>query len=110
MRQIIVIGAGASGLTASIAAAEHGASVTVLEAMDRPARKLLLTGSGRCNLTNLRQAAGCYRGAGEDFTSAVLGQFSVADTLAFFRGLGLLTYDRDGYVYPVTGQAVTGYT
>lgn len=105
MKKIIVIGAGASGMLAAISAARQGASVTLLEGMEKPGKKLLITGSGRCNLTNLRQEPQCYRGADAAFTWTVLQQFPVQDTLAFFREIGLLTTARDGYVYPVTGQA-----
>lgn len=105
MKKIIVIGAGASGMLAAITAARQGASVTLLEGMEKPGKKLLITGSGRCNLTNLRQESTCYRGADAEFVGNVLKQFTVSDTLSFFREIGLLTIARDGYVYPVTGQA-----
>ena len=51
---IIVIGAGASGLMAAAGAAQNGASVVVLEKMPRPGRKIMITGKGRCNFTNLK--------------------------------------------------------
>ena len=51
-RRLIVIGGGAAGLMAAGRAAEFGADVTVLEKMNRPARKLRITGKGRCNITN----------------------------------------------------------
>lgn len=106
MKKIIIVGAGASGLMAAIAAARQGAAVTVLEQMEKPGKKLLVTGNGRCNLTN-RKAPGkdTYRGAEEAFVSRVLGQFPVESTLEFFHGLGLLTRERDWYVYPYTDQA-----
>lgn len=105
MTQIIVIGAGPSGLTAAIAAARQGASVTVLEKMEKPGRKLLITGNGRCNLTNTLPAEAAYRGADQAFVRQVLGRFGVQDTMDFFHGLGLLTRERAGYVYPYTDQA-----
>ena len=61
MQRIIVIGGGASGMTAAIAA-RNGAEVTVLEQNDRPGKKILSTGNGRCNLTNLQITEKCYRG------------------------------------------------
>ncbi len=105
MRKVIVIGAGASGMAAAIAAAGRGASVTVLEGNEKPGKKLLLTGSGRCNLSNLKQGDDCYRGADPLFAKRVLERFTPQDAIRFFRSIGLLTCDRDGYVYPVTGQA-----
>ena len=53
MKQIIIVGAGASGLVAAIKAAAGGAAVTVLEQNDRPGRKICATGNGHCNMTNL---------------------------------------------------------
>lgn len=106
MKKVIIVGAGASGLMAAIAAARQGAAVTVLEQMEKPGKKLLVTGNGRCNLTNKKAPEkDTYRGAGEAFVSRVLGQFPVERTLEFFHGLGLLTRERDGYVYPYTDQA-----
>ena len=57
-----MIGGGASGLTAAICAAGQGAKVTVLEAADRPAKKIYATGNGKCNLTNQKMDELCYRG------------------------------------------------
>lgn len=107
MKKIIVIGAGASGMLAAIAAAGMGASVTILEGMEKPGKKLLITGSGRCNLTNLHQSPDCYRGADPQFISGILRQFPADKTLAFFQSLGLFTYARDGYVYPISNQAAS---
>lgn len=108
MKKVIIVGAGASGMMAAIAAARQGASVTVLEKMEKPGKKLLITGNGRCNLTNKNLALqNAYRGAGEDFVKRVLGQLPAENTLAFFQELGLLTRERNGYVYPYTDQAGT---
>ena len=76
MKQIIIVGAGASGLVAAIKAAAGGAAVTVLEQNDRPGRKICATGNGRCNMTNLNQAEGVYRGTHPEFAKDALEQFS----------------------------------
>ena len=52
MSRVIIVGAGASGMMAAVAAAQQGAEVILLEKMDQPGRKLRITGKGRCNLTN----------------------------------------------------------
>ena len=52
MRRVVIVGAGAAGMMAAVAAAELGAEVVLLEKMDQPGRKLRITGKGRCNLTN----------------------------------------------------------
>ncbi|MFT4006725.1 MAG: NAD(P)/FAD-dependent oxidoreductase [Lacrimispora sp.] len=103
--QVIVVGAGASGLAAAIAAARKGASVTVLEHTPKPGKKLLATGNGKCNLTNLAMPDNAYRGGKPEFIKKVLDQISVEYTMDFFRDLGVVLTDRNGYVYPNTGQA-----
>ena len=110
MREIIVAGCGPAGMLAAIAAAREGAKVTILEAQEKPGRKLLMTGNGRCNLTNLdpklpRSYYGTDPETVRKLASGIFEQFSVSDTLAFFEELGLLTMDKNGYVYPYTGQA-----
>ncbi|MCD8016160.1 MAG: NAD(P)/FAD-dependent oxidoreductase [Lachnospiraceae bacterium] len=105
-KKIIVIGAGAAGLMAAISAARSGAEVTILEAQDRPGRKLLVTGNGRCNLTNTdKNICERYHGTGAALAEQLLKQFSVMDTLAFFWELGLLTKEKNEYVYPYSSQA-----
>ena len=109
-KQIIVIGAGPSGLMAAIFAARRGAKVQILERMNKPGRKLLLTGNGRCNMTNLDSSlpsryCSDEPEAAERMISRVLCAFSATDTIAFFEKLGVAVYDRDGYVYPHSGQA-----
>ena len=67
MKQIVVVGGGPAGMTAAISAARAGARVTLLESGQKAGSKLLLTGNGRCNLTNLdfdprRDYASCISG------------------------------------------------
>ena len=109
-KQVVVAGAGASGLMAAISAAREmkkagrPVSVLVLEGSAKPGRKLLATGNGKCNLTNMNAAPAAYfgsRGAGR-----VLQAVSPARVRAFFQSLGLLTKaDEMGRVYPVNEQA-----
>lgn len=107
MRKICVIGGGASGMTAAIAAARQGAAVTILEHKDRLGKKLLSTGNGRCNLTNEAMSPDYFRGEAREIIPCVLDEFGVADTLRFFEELGVLFKKRDGYVYPRSDQAGT---
>ena len=91
---IAVIGGGASGLMAAAAAAKAAeragipATVTIYEANGRVGKKILVTGNGRCNLTNEAMGPGFYRGAPELFQT-VYGRFDRAATLAFFEEAGL---------------------
>lgn len=103
--KIVIIGAGASGMMAAIQAARAGADVTILEHMDRVGKKILSTGNGRCNLSNLYQSKDCYRCSQPSFPEKILRQFTVEETMAFFQGLGILFKDRNGYLYPNSDQA-----
>lgn len=104
-KRVIIIGAGASGMTAAVFAARQGASVTLLEHRDRVGKKILSTGNGRCNLSNRFQDASCYRSSVPDFPMRVISGFPLEMTLDFFEDLGVITKDRDGYLYPYSGQA-----
>lgn len=103
--KIVIVGGGASGLTAAISAAEQGAQVTVLECADRPARKICATGNGKCNLTNKNMDVSHYRSADPALVKNTLARFGCRETLEFFENQGMLFKDRNGYVYPSTGQA-----
>ena len=106
-QQIIIIGAGASGLAAGISAAREGASVTIMEHTARPGKKLLSTGNGKCNITNLQFPKDAYRGNQPDFVLPALHTVTVSQTMDFFRELGIVLTERNGYVYPNSGQAST---
>ncbi|MBR4173409.1 MAG: NAD(P)/FAD-dependent oxidoreductase [Clostridia bacterium] len=103
MSKVAILGGGASGIMAAITAARCGSKVVLLERNHRIGKKLLMTGNGRCNITNMNVGADSYNSA---FVCDALKNFSVADTLDFFKKIGLLTYVEDeGRVYPVTNQA-----
>ena len=103
--QVIVIGGGASGLTAAVVAAQNGATVTVLEQNENPGRKICVTGNGRCNLTNKNMQPEIFRGEHPEIVQSVLKQFSMEDTLEFFGQIGVAFVDRNGWVYPRSNQA-----
>ncbi|MBO5129589.1 MAG: aminoacetone oxidase family FAD-binding enzyme [Oscillospiraceae bacterium] len=102
-----IIGAGASGMAAALAAAENeDAQVVLMERQARVGRKLSATGNGRCNLTNLHAMAGGYHGDDAAFAAPALKAFDVEKTLDWFRGLGLFTVaEESGRVYPYSDQA-----
>ncbi|MDY4694003.1 MAG: NAD(P)/FAD-dependent oxidoreductase [Blautia sp.] len=104
-RKVLIIGAGASGLMAGIMAARNKASVTILEQNEKPGKKICATGNGKCNFTNLSMQPDGYRGTHPDFVKQALGQFSVKDTVDFFQHLGICPLNRNGYLYPRSGQA-----
>lgn len=106
---VVVIGAGASGMMAAIQAAKSGRSVAVLEILARPGKKILVTGNGKCNLTNYKLDGSCYHtdsGSTEDIMG-VIERFDSKAVTEFFREEGMLVRDRDGYVYPYSEQAAS---
>ncbi len=103
--KIVIIGGGAAGLTAAVFAASPEHSVTVLEQNEKPGKKLLATGNGRCNLTNLDQKPEFYRTSCPERAAAVLGRFPVSSAISFFTELGIYTKNRDGWIYPNSDQA-----
>ena len=109
--RVAVIGAGASGCMAAIAAAHAGCSVTLFEKNEKIAKKIYATGNGRCNLTNLYLDEFCYHTHDSrnevPRVLSILEQFSQKDLIRFFRKTGVPVHDRDGYVYPRTDQAET---
>ena len=109
---VVVIGAGASGMMAAIQAAKKCSSedrnrghacygsckrVALLEVLSRPGKKILITGNGKCNLTNYRLDESCYHtdsGSTEDIIS-VIDRFDSKAVTDFFREEGMLARDRD---------------
>ncbi|MBQ6553508.1 MAG: NAD(P)/FAD-dependent oxidoreductase [Clostridia bacterium] len=107
MKDICIIGGGASGTAAAIAAARSGASVVIAEGNARVGKKLLTTGNGRCNLTHVSPSADAYRGDAE-FIADVLGELGATGAFTFFKSLGLLLHsDGEGRVYPYSNSANT---
>lgn len=106
MKNVVVIGAGASGMMAALTAAEAGRHVVLLERQGRVGRKLAATGNGRCNLTNINATIENYHGENADFAAPALARFTPEDTLDFFHALGLVTVtEYGGRVYPLSNSA-----
>ncbi len=104
--RVLIIGAGASGMMAALTAARAGHEVMLFERQARVGRKLAATGNGRCNITNTAASVAHYHGEDPDFVMPALEQLTVADTLALFRGIGLLTREEyGGRVYPLSNSA-----
>ena len=101
---IIVIGAGASGMMSAITAARNGKQVLILEKLDKAGKKLLATGNGKCNFTNKTMSFNCFHGE-KHFVSEVLEAFSVDDALEFFHSIGIYPKEKNGYYYPNSEQA-----
>ncbi len=103
--KVAVIGGGASGIMAALMAADNGLKVTLFEKKDRIGKKILATGNGRCNFTNMKMGSGFYYCEDAAFVDEILNKFSNEDLINFFKGLGLLIKDKNNYVYPYSEQA-----
>ena len=107
MKEIVILGGGASGMAAAIRAAEDQTRhVTLIERQARVGKKLAATGNGRCNLTNLNADASHYHGASPDFVLPALRHYPPERVLEFFSSLGLRTVtEYGGRVYPLSDHA-----
>ncbi|KAF0187508.1 MAG: hypothetical protein FD168_2578 [Desulfobulbaceae bacterium] len=107
-RRIIVIGGGAAGMMAAGQAAAAGAQVLLLEKMNRPGRKLAITGKGRCNLTNIAEIKEFINHFGPNgrFLRQAFSAFFAPELMAFLEQQGLeLVSERGGRVFPAGGKA-----
>lgn len=107
-KRVVVIGGGAAGLLAGIAAAQNGAGTVVLEKMAVPGRKMMITGKGRCNITNTCAIPDFIRnlpGNGR-FLNGALRRFTNEDMMDLLESHGLpLVKERGGRVFPASGRA-----
>ena len=107
-QKIVVIGAGAAGLMAAGQAARRGRSVLMIDKNDRPARKVMITGKGRCNVTNDCDNETFLKNIRSNprFLYSAIAGFSTADTMEFFENLGVrLKTERGNRVFPVSDRA-----
>lgn len=107
---VIVIGGGPSGLMASVAAAEHGASVLLVDKGAKLGRKLGISGGGRCNVTNMKETSELIAhipGNGR-FLYSSFDHFNNRDIMEFFEGLGIALKEEDnGRMFPVSDKAAS---
>ena len=107
--KVVVIGAGAAGLMAANAAMLGGNDVTVIEKNHRPARKVMITGKGRCNVTNNCDVKDFIANIPKNprFLYSCVSRFSSDDTMAFFEAMGVpLKTERGNRVFPESDKAV----
>ena len=103
---LAIIGAGASGLMAAITAARMGATVHLYEQNNKPAKKILASGNGRCNISNTQVSSLDYAGLNPDFASYCLEHFSFTSLQKFCKSIGLhLNILDDGRAYPLSNEA-----
>lgn len=106
---VIIVGAGAAGLMAAVAAAERGRNVLLLEKMDQAGRKLRITGKGRCNLTNTSPLRDTLTHIGPEprWLRNAYGRFFNQELMDFFESRGVaLTVERGNRVFPASGKSL----
>lgn len=106
--EVTIIGGGASGMMAAIEVAKSGKDVIVIDRKDRVLKKVLVTGNGRCNLTNVNAKINNYFSTGSDIKKIenILNDFQPKDTMNFFESLGVVCNEEArGKVFPLSGQA-----
>ncbi len=105
---VVVIGAGGAGITAAISASRKKARVLLCEKMPKIAKKVRISGNGRCNLTNDKLDHTCFNKDAKAIVESVFAQFGRLDILKFFKELGLRLYsDKEGRVFPITNQSAS---
>ena len=107
-KTVTIVGAGPAGMTAALFAANNGVQVRLIDSNPNVGRKLLVTGSGRANLTNQRMDAAHYTCADSTWMNRLLGKFGYPELISFLESIGVLTFaTSDGWCYPVSESAQT---
>ncbi|MBU3091125.1 NAD(P)/FAD-dependent oxidoreductase [Clostridium sp. CM028] len=103
---LIIIGGGASGLTSALIAKDFGIDVAIIEGTDRVGKKILTTGNGRCNISNVHINNDRYHSENPNFAGYTLDSFTIKDTINFFECLGIPLVTKDGgKMFPMSLQA-----
>jgi len=105
--KIAIIGAGMAGMVCAIKAAENKENqITIFERNAEPGKKILITGNGRCNLTNIdADNCGRYISKKPEFIKEFMNKHSYKDVIEFFEKLGLFIKEKNGGIYPLSNQA-----
>jgi len=108
VRRVAIIGGGASGLMAACFAAGGGNEVVIFEKQKKIGRKILVSGNGRCNISNRNLSVDKYHGRNTRFVHNVFGRFGLEETTGFFSSIGLpLVEEKNGKLFPASLQSST---
>lgn len=106
MKNIAVIGGGASGIMAALFACKKDNKVTLFEKQNKIGRKILSTGNGRCNISNRNINLSHYHGHNPKFVLNIFSKFSLQDTIQYFESIGLPLIEEDeGRLFPASMQS-----
>lgn len=106
MKKIVIVGGGMAGMVAAITAAGQGMDIMLLERQNRVGRKILLTGSGKCNLSNRSIHKDFYLTDEPGRLEKILDAYGPCEE-ELWKSLGLMTKEKNGCVYPLSGQAAS---
>ncbi len=95
IKDVVIIGAGAAGLMCAVACGKRGRSVLVLDHGRRAGSKILISGGGRCNFTNLHVSADQYHSRNPHFCKSALARFAPQDMLALVKSHGIACYEKE---------------
>ena len=107
MCDVIIIGAGASGIVSSIFAKKKNNRVIVLERNDKSLKKLLMTGNGRCNYMNESYSTKNYHSEDIDIVDKIISSNNIEMVKKFFDSIGVIPKIKNGYFYPYSNQAIS---
>lgn len=105
MKKVIIIGGGASGLTAAIKASKNY-EVTIIEKNEKLGKKILITGNGKCNYWNENQDINNYHSSYSDYTK-IINQMNLVKAHTFLDSIGIIPFIKNGYYYPNSNQAIS---
>ena len=106
--KVVVVGAGISGIVSAIKISKNN-EVLVLEHNDKPLKKLLLTGNGKCNYFNEEFSSNKYFSYDKDLIDSFINEDNKRKLLSFYKSIGLIPRIKNGYYYPASNQAYTVY-
>ncbi|HRS79100.1 MAG TPA: NAD(P)/FAD-dependent oxidoreductase [Spirochaetota bacterium] len=108
MKRVAIIGGGASGLMAACFAAGDGNAVVIFEKQKKIGRKILVSGNGRCNISNRHLSIDKYHGKNTRFVHNVFARFGLEETIDYFASIGLpLVEEKNGKLFPASLQSAT---
>ena len=107
MKEVVIVGGGASGLTAAITAARNGKDVTIIEKNNKCGKKILITGNGRCNFWNTDENLSHFHSSNSNLLKEFITDERKNSILKFFDSIGLAYKTKNGYYYPFSNQAFT---
>ena len=107
MKKIVIIGGGISGFTSAINAKTNNNEVIILEGQDKPLKKLLITGNGKCNYFNEEFISLKYHSFNEELLKNIISLENKNKILTFFKSIGIIPRIKENYYYPYSNQAIS---